>query len=638
MYFNALQIVSSIKALENVPSFHGITFLTCKQGNLHVGKSAIFAMDAETHRFMQEHHRIDPRSNWFFQPFKSSGNTKTWVRPDYPAKGLQSVNTGSYKEAFLHDSNTRIWGWVPNYVEFLQKKLVKQNKIPTFDLAVWLYRDINWPNETGSREVIERFLEDYKINDQEKNALFDVNLPVIVEFSSLFQLVPPTWREVLNELKSQLKIEQAEDVEPDQGEALAYLKTYRLGPAQEFEFEPAQRLNIITGDNGLGKTFLLETAWWALTGTWAEQPMHPSRERRVSHDKEPVQITFEIGGEQSPLPRKTIAYEWKSLSWPQQEKRPVISGLIVYARVDGSYAIWDPVGQKTPGQDKNEMVALSRPEVWGNIPSKRIEGLIRDWVRWQSNPQRYPYETFIKVLERLSPPEFSVFKPGEPTRIPGGDKLDIPTIVHPYGEVPIMYASAGVRRVVTLAYLIVWAWHEHVLAAEMSGIPPQRRMIVLIDELEAHLHPFWQREILPALMDIAEILEEMLKQATKVQYIVSTHSPMVMASSETVFDEETDKLFHMDMQPSGEVILKPMEFYRYGDASAWFTSPFFNLLHARSKDAENAIEAAKALQLKKDISSDQVKKVNDKLLKYLAPDDYFWPRWIVFAERHGAEL
>lgn len=314
-----------------------------------------------------------------------------------------------------------------------------------------------------------------------------------------------------------------------------------------------------------------------------------------------------------------------------------MAGLIIYARVDGSYAIWDPLGQKYPYQEKTESVALSREEVWGNVPSERIEGLIRDWGRWQSNPQRFPYATFVKLLSRFSPPEFYEFRPGEPTRIPG-DKREIPTIIHPYGEVPIMYASAGVRRVVTLAYLIVWAWLEHLLAAEMSGASPQRRMVVLIDELEAHLHPFWQREILPALMDIADMLEEMLKQTTQVQYIISTHSPMVMASSETVFNEETDKLFHLDMQSSGEVILKPMEFYRYGDVSAWLTSPFFNLRQARSKDAENAIEAAKPLQLVKDITPEQVQKVTSELIRSLAPDDYFWPRWIVFAERYGVKV
>ncbi len=31
----------------------------------------------------------------------------------------------------------------------------------------------------------------------------------------------------------------------------------------------------MTGDNGLGKTFLLDIAWWVLTRTWARMPAMP---------------------------------------------------------------------------------------------------------------------------------------------------------------------------------------------------------------------------------------------------------------------------------------------------------------------------------------------------------------------------
>jgi hypothetical protein len=33
---------------------------------------------------------------------------------------------------------------------------------------------------------------------------------------------------------------------------------------------------VITGDNGLGKSFLLDVAWWALTRTWAGHPALPT--------------------------------------------------------------------------------------------------------------------------------------------------------------------------------------------------------------------------------------------------------------------------------------------------------------------------------------------------------------------------
>ena len=44
--------------------------------------------------------------------------------------------------------------------------------------------------------------------------------------------------------------------------------------------------------------------------------------------------------------------------------------------------------------------------------------------------------------------------------------------------------------------------------------------IVLIDEVEQHLHPAWQQTVLPRLMDIFP----------NVQFIVTTHSPQVLTS------------------------------------------------------------------------------------------------------------
>lgn len=46
--------------------------------------------------------------------------------------------------------------------------------------------------------------------------------------------------------------------------------------------------------------------------------------------------------------------------------------------------------------------------------------------------------------------------------------------------------------------------------------------IVIIDEIEQHLHPRWQREILPRLK----------ASFPKVQFIISTHSPLVLSSTE----------------------------------------------------------------------------------------------------------
>ena len=54
----------------------------------------------------------------------------------------------------------------------------------------------------------------------------------------------------------------APDAKPDEGGTLRQLQLRNVGPAEKLDFSPADRLfNYCTqGDNGLGKTFLLENA------------------------------------------------------------------------------------------------------------------------------------------------------------------------------------------------------------------------------------------------------------------------------------------------------------------------------------------------------------------------------------------
>ena len=134
-----------------------------------------------------------------------------------------------------------------------------------------------------------------------------------------------------------------------------------------------------------------------------------------------------------------------------------------------------------------------------------MEGIVRDWSRWQNSPDPEPFATFVKILEELSPPDLGTLAPGELTRI-HADPRQIPTISHRYGEVPILFASAGVKRVISIAYLMVWAWQEHQVAAGLTKRRTEQRMVVLVDEIEAHLHPRWQRQLLPALTSVVERL------------------------------------------------------------------------------------------------------------------------------------
>jgi hypothetical protein len=152
-------VVASIGQLRPFHPFFGITFLVCKKAKLPVGKKAHFNIDDTTNRFLQAFYKPDYTSAHFFHPFETSGSKGGWVSPRYASTGLQSSRTREFKEAFLHPRGTDLWGWEANYVGFLADKLSseKRGPVPAFWLAVWLFRDQEWPSDAVPELLISTF-------------------------------------------------------------------------------------------------------------------------------------------------------------------------------------------------------------------------------------------------------------------------------------------------------------------------------------------------------------------------------------------------------------------------------------------------------------------------------------------------
>jgi hypothetical protein len=634
-YISIEQLRISLKNLESIHQFYGITFLTCKLNSLPIGRPIELPINAEEKRLLDTYYKPYPMSEYYFRVFRLSDQKKGWLSSKYASSGLQSTRTREFRDAFLHSRGTDQWGWKDNYVEVLKQNLTRNRPpyqakpIPAFHLAVWLYRDSLWSAEAKPDNIVSLFQEEFSILDTETQFI-DLSVPPEVREDQVFKD-----RSITNEeLRSVTG--PPPDLPPQVG-TLAAVEIVGVGPAQKLRLEPAKRITLITGDNGLGKSFLLECAWWALTGEWSGPTPYPNPGAPLKTPR----ITFDFASDTETI-STTVRYDLKTQEWPAPKSRPTIDGLLIYARVDGSFAIWDPVRNRpgTPGSGEPRPKALvfSRSQVWNGYEEgsdgqryKLINGLLSDWITWQLNLGE-PFETFRRILKRLSPPDLGELVPGQPTRLPH-DSRYYPTLVHPYGEVPIIYASAGVRRIVTLVYLIVWAWQEHQHYSESARVEPQRRMVVLIDELEAHLHPQWQRVILPTLLAMRTELASDLQ----CQYLIATHSPLVMASSEPFYDKDKDKLVHIDLTDR-QVTLSDMPFIRHGPIDAWLTSEVFGLAQARSVAGEKAIAEATKIQESEDIDPNEVKRISQDLEKYLAADDEFWPRWVFFAAKHGVEL
>ena len=417
---------------------------------------------------------------------------------------------------------------------------------------------------------------------------------------------------------------------------LEFLKMDHVGPAPHLEIEFKQRMNFLTGDNGLGKTFFLDVAWWAMSETWARQPLIPhgppvQPEIKCGYSLNPERSPALNGGNPANCPSQ---FDRDVEQWSRNPIRIPFQGLVLYAQVDGGFSIWDPV------RNDNSYEASQRPaayhfearEVWeGN---KLCEGLVRDWASWQREDGD-AFSALEDVLTKLSPSEQERLKPGPLRKLTLDDPKRYPTLRMANGQdVAVIHASAGMRRIISLAYLLVWAWREHLAAAELKGVDPCQNITFLIDEVEAHLHPQWQRRIVPALLQVMEALTG--EHDMGVQLITATHSPLVLASVEPAFDEEQDGLFLLDIEGQ-EVSLTQQDWSKQGDVANWLVSDTFGLQQARSLDAEQAIKAANAW-MRGDLETlpENLKSaaaIDAALRRVLAGHDAFWPRWVIWVEQ-----
>ncbi|MCC6999394.1 MAG: AAA family ATPase [Deltaproteobacteria bacterium] len=410
---------------------------------------------------------------------------------------------------------------------------------------------------------------------------------------------------------------------------LKHLRLRNVGPAPELEMSLAPRLNLVTGDNGLGKTFLLDVAWWALTRTWARYPALPApppAEAELSYQYDAKTKAFE----------HTSRFDRATERWSMKHGRPPNPGLVLYAQVDGGFSVWDPARNywKDDEPERPASYLFSAAQVWDG--NDLCEGLIRDWASWQ----RENGSTFAQlkaVLRTLSPSLSDALVPGELRKLSLDDPKRYPTLRMPYGEeVAVIHASAGMRRVIALAYLLVWTWQEHVAACQLRGDTPAREIIFLIDEIEAHLHPQWQRRVVPALLEVMSVLTG--QHAAAVQLLAATHSPLVLASIEPHFKQDEDRVFLLDIDPATKVVqLHEQPWSMQGDVVNWLVSESFGLHQGRSLEAEQAIEAAEAWMrgeragLPSQLATQEA--IHAELVRVLAEHDPFWPRWVVSSEK-----
>src|SRR6185436_14074181 len=164
MFLALPEIERSLMPLETVHPFFGVSFLAFKRLGLPVGTQIDVPIAQEERALLDRYYSPAPNYDGYYIPFRGAGRKERWVNSRYPDQTLQRIRKDTFKDALLH-ANKKSWGWRPNYVKALRLHL--KGRLPALDLAIWLYRDVEFPRGTVAADLVKRLIDDFVLTPEE---------------------------------------------------------------------------------------------------------------------------------------------------------------------------------------------------------------------------------------------------------------------------------------------------------------------------------------------------------------------------------------------------------------------------------------------------------------------------------------
>ncbi|MDX8522064.1 AAA family ATPase [Mesorhizobium dulcispinae] len=154
----------------------------------------------------------------------------------------------------------------------------------------------------------------------------------------------------------------------------------------------------------------------------------------------------------------------------------------------------------------------------------------------------------------------------------------------PFGTVPIADLSLGYQTVMAWTSDIAWRLLNHYPESPNPLLEPA---IVIVDEIDLHLHPQWQRTI----------REHLTKHFPAVQFIATAHSPLMAQDA-----LDTNLAVIRDIDGQATIVSDPavVKTWRLDQI---ITSELFGLSSARGPDVERAMSRRVELSQKKVLSA-----------------------------------
>ena len=323
------------------------------------------------------------------------------------------------------------------------------------------------------------------------------------------------------------------------------ISNFKMFESLQLSFEPG--FNLILGDNGVGKTTILEAASVAISGFLigmedvATRNIYKPDVRYLiikdsngtpnkSYSNEPTEIESVLcygkkeykwtrakkdatGGSRTTInPKEILTISQKLVNSTEEQLLPLISYQCASRH-------W--VSARSDAHEKKRKQLHDRRCGYLGCLDKTANMLsIYDWCKqmeWSSlRTRRIPqnYEIFGKIVSKF----MSLMNDGTVSEVffhPNVEKL---LYVENGKFKEIEDLSAGYQSVLSL--VIDLAYRMAILNPDAGEKIPKAEGIVLIDEIDSNLHPKWQWRIVEALKETFP----------NIQFIAATHSPIIVSS------------------------------------------------------------------------------------------------------------
>jgi len=320
------------------------------------------------------------------------------------------------------------------------------------------------------------------------------------------------------------------------------LKLTNFRSFEEFELDLNPGFNLVIGDNAKGKTTILDALAVGIgslflgfpepaksKGIKTEDIRHKffeSGQRITSEAQYPCQVHCEgsIGDQSGRWMRERVQPEgrttWGDANWIHELSKTV------HAKIqNGDQSEFLPAIAHYGTERLWKQLSFSDTKILS--PESRFSGYV-DCLNPASNEKR--------LFEWFKTAELTALQNGKPLEVLEACRMAIvgciPDVTHAYydvsfdqlilttndGTIPFGYLSDGYRNM--LAVVADLAVKCATLNPQMGKEATLCQGVVLIDEIDLHLHPKWQRRVVSDLM----------KVFPNIQFVATTHSPFIIQS------------------------------------------------------------------------------------------------------------